>query len=50
MIRPCLLAVAVSLCFNAIAEEAATVVVTGARFDAEPSLAPIGSISQNISP
>ncbi|WP_432382641.1 TonB-dependent receptor [Duganella sp. P38] len=43
MIRPCLLAVAVSLCFNAMAEDAATVVVTGARFDAEPALAPIGA-------
>ncbi|MYM36434.1 TonB-dependent receptor [Duganella sp. FT94W] len=43
MIRPCLLAAAVSVCLNAVAQEASTVVVTGARFDAEPSLAPIGA-------
>ncbi len=43
MLRPCLLAAAVSLCFNALAEDVGTVVVTGARFDAEPSLAPIGA-------
>lgn len=54
-VRPRLLAVAVSLCFAipaaALAEDAvvsagqalASVVVTGARFDAEPSLAPIGA-------
>jgi iron complex outermembrane receptor protein len=50
--RPRLLAVAVSLCFTipAFAEDAATVgqaltsvVVTGARFDADPALAPIGA-------
>lgn len=43
MLRPCLLAAAISLCFNAMAEDVGTVVVTGARFDAEPSLAPIGA-------
>jgi iron complex outermembrane receptor protein len=43
MLRPCLLAAAVSLCFSAMAENVDTVVVTGARFDAEPSLAPIGA-------
>jgi iron complex outermembrane receptor protein len=51
--RPRLLAAAVSLCFTvpAFAEDAAvpggaalaTVTVTGARFDADPSLAPIGA-------
>ncbi|TFW29205.1 TonB-dependent receptor [Duganella callida] len=43
--RPQLLAAAVSLCFaaTAMAEDVASVVVTGARFDATPELAPIGA-------
>ncbi|WP_343731199.1 TonB-dependent receptor [Duganella sp.] len=46
-LRPCLLAAAVSLCFAAHAEDVGTVTVTGARFDADPSLAPIGAIIIN---
>jgi len=50
--RPCLLAVAVSLCFSApawaedgstVGQALTSVVVTGARFDADPALAPIGA-------
>jgi iron complex outermembrane receptor protein len=42
-LRPCLLVLAVSLCFSASAEEVSSVVITGARFDADPALAPIGA-------
>ncbi|WP_170304349.1 TonB-dependent receptor [Duganella radicis] len=41
--RPCLLAAAVTLCFAAQAEDFGSVTVTGARFEADPALAPIGA-------
>lgn len=48
-LRPRLLAAAMSLCFTApaalaqVAQELNPVTITGARFDADPSLAPIGA-------
>ena len=48
-LRPRLLAAAISLCFTApaalaqVAQELNPVTITGARFDADPSLAPIGA-------
>ena len=48
-LRPRLLAAAVSVCFTApaafaqVTEAPAPIVITGARFDADPALAPIGA-------